>query len=125
MEVKGEGAWHQTSAFLFKCDIESNPLRLRLADKSFSLRWPDSLDDNTLFRQDSPDSTSYGLRLQVADQAFQNWHFIHLKFPSLDMLNKFALGAETHLNLRKNDIDAKWKVLTKDDFMRAPAIPDE
>lgn len=125
MQVQEGTKWSDEKAYLFKCNLSVNPLRLRYGSNSYSVRWPDYMEQGqnlfTLQHQGAVEPY-YGLRLQVANQEYQNWHFMHLRFPDLPHLNKFKLGAETHLNLRANAYDASWRLFTEDDFTRAPDL---
>merc|ERR1712194_577363 len=90
---------------------------------SYSLRWPSGIDANDVFTMTGANGGEYyGMRLQVANIMDQNWHFMHLRWMLLPAMNKFILGAQSHLNLRSNAADANWKTLHKDDFTNAPDL---
>mmetsp|Transcript_22759 Transcript_22759/g.45041 ORF Transcript_22759/g.45041 Transcript_22759/m.45041 type:complete len:191 (-) Transcript_22759:184-756(-) len=114
------GRWEDATGFLVHCRLGTNPLFLQIVGENemWRVNWPDFIDENMLFRQ----GTQYGLRIQVSNQEHQNWEFLFLKWDSLDGLNKFARGAQTHLNIRQNAIDARWKHFTDQDFVRAPKM---
>jgi len=122
MQIESEGKWKEEVSYLIKCKQDINPLYMRWKDKEVKLRWPTFSDANSLFKMQHKKTHFYGVRLEVSDIERQNWHFMYMRFPNLESLNKFVLGGQTHLNLRQNNVDAHWTHFTNQDFIRAPEI---